>query len=120
MEDLSMAGTRRYFSPSFKRQVVMERLSGQASGAALARRYEISPNLIVRWEKAYHEGRLEDAPTPDMKALEVRNRELERLVGKLTLEIEFLKKAGAYSREKASEDSLIVSGGALRSRRRAR
>ena len=55
-----------------------------------------------------------------MKALEVRNRELERLVGKLTLEIEFLKKAGAYSGEKASEDSLIVSGGTLRSRRRAR
>lgn len=115
-----MARSRRFHSLSFKRHVVLEVLSGETNRAALARRYEISPNLIRQWEKAYHEGRLDDRARQDVKALEARIRELERMVGKLTMENEFLKKVEELSRRKENGKPLIVSGGPLPSKGRAK
>jgi transposase-like protein len=79
-----MPRNRRYFSPSFKRQVVLELMTGEETLAALARRYELSSHLRIQWRQAYQAGRLDDQPPPqDLHALEARNRELERLVGRL-------------------------------------
>ena len=56
-------------------------------------------------------GRLDDQPPPqDLHALEARNRELERLVGKQALEIEFLKKAANFQRQHSSGSGLIATG----------
>jgi transposase len=84
-----MSRSRRFHSVSFKRQVVLEVVSGQSSRAALSRRYELSPSLIRHWEKAYHEGRLDEGARQDVQGLEARIRELERMVGKLTMENKF-------------------------------
>ena len=46
-----MARQRRYFSDQFKLQVVQELLSGTATQAQLARRYDLSPHLILQWRK---------------------------------------------------------------------
>ena len=115
-----MARSRRYYSVTFKRQVVLEVLGEEVSCAALARRYELSPNLIRTWEKAYHEGRRDDTARQDAKALEARIGELERMVGKLTMENEFLKKVEERSRRKENGKPLIVSGGPLPSKGRAK
>ena len=115
-----MARSRRYHSATFKRQVVLEVLGEESSRAALARRYELSPNLIRTWEKAYHAGHLDDTARQDAKTLEARIRELERMVGKLTMENEFLKKVEELSRRKENGKPLIVSGAPWPSKGRAK
>ena len=84
--------TQRRFRPEFKRQVVEELLSGISSPAQIIRRYEISSGLLYHWKKQYPKGAFENPPD-QTAALEERVRQLEQLVGKLTLENEFLKKA---------------------------
>ena len=82
---------QRRFSPEFKRQVIEELLSGISTPAQLIRRHEISSGLLYHWEKQYAKGGFENPPSQEA-ALEDRVCQLEQLVGKLTLENEFLKK----------------------------
>ena len=83
---------RRSFAVELKRQIVEELLSGMSTPAQLTRRYEISSGLLYHWKEQYAKGRFNNEPTKEA-ALEDRVRQLEQLVGKLTLENEFLKKA---------------------------
>jgi transposase-like protein len=83
---------RRRFSNEFKRQVVEEHLSGVSTAAQLMRRHDISSGLLYHWKDQYAKGRFDNPPTQEA-ALEERVWQLEQLVGKLTLENEFLKKA---------------------------
>jgi len=83
---------RRAFSNEFKRQVIEEYLSGVSTAAQLMRRHEISSGLLYHWKDQYTKGRFDNPPTHEA-ALEERVRQLEQLVGRLTLENEFLKKA---------------------------
>ncbi len=83
---------QRKFSPEFKRQVVEELLSGVSTPSQLARRHDIASGLLYHWKKQYTKGGFGNEPTKEA-ALEERVRQLEQLVGKLTLENEFLKKA---------------------------
>lgn len=82
---------QRSFSLEFKRQVVQELLSGESGPAQLCRRHNIGPSLIYHWKRQYSRGKFENEPTEEA-ALKDRVEKLERLVGKLTLENEFLKK----------------------------
>jgi len=107
-KDLAMTH-RRKFSNEFKRQVVEEHLSGVSTAAQLMRRHDISSGLLYHWKEQYAKGRFDNPPTQEA-ALEERVRQLEQLVGKLTLENEFLKKAvqrGLLSPPKRSGDSLL-------------
>jgi len=82
---------QRSFSVEFKRQVVEELLSGESRPAQLCRRHNISPSLLYYWKRQYSRGRFNNEPTEEA-ALKDRIEKLERLVGKLTLENEFLKR----------------------------
>lgn len=108
-KDLVMRIQRR-FSPEFKRQVIEELLSGVSTPAQLARRYEISSGLLYHWKERYALGGFDNVPSKEA-ALEERIRHLEQLVGKLTLENEFLKKAVQRSllQEKKKERSLLAT-----------
>jgi transposase len=83
---------RRRFRVELKRQVVEELLSGISIPAQLIRRHEISSGLLYHWKEQYAKGRFDNQPSKEA-ALEDRVRQLEQLVGRLTLENEFLKKA---------------------------
>ncbi len=83
---------RRKFSVELKRQVVEELLSGMSTPAQLMRRHDISSGLLYHWKEQYARGRFNNEPRKEA-ALEDRVRQLEQLVGRLTLENEFLKKA---------------------------
>jgi transposase-like protein len=87
---------QRGFSLEFKRQVVEELLSGESRPAQLCRRYNITSSVLYHWKKQYVQGRFNNEPTEE-GALKDRIEKLERLVGKLTLENEFLKKGLQYS-----------------------
>jgi transposase len=82
---------QRSFSIEFKRQVIQELLSEESSPAQLCRRYNISSSLLYHWKRQYSRGKFNNEPTEEA-ALKDRVEKLERLVGKLTLENEFLKK----------------------------
>jgi len=87
---------QRTFSQEFKRQVVEELLSGESRPAQLCRRHNISSSLLYYWKKQYSRGKFNNEPTAEA-ALQDRIEKLERLVGKLTLENEFLKKGLQHS-----------------------
>ena len=89
-KDLAMKN-RRGFSLEFKRQIVEELLSGESRPAQLCRRYNISPSLLYHWKRQYSRGNFNNEPMEEA-ALRDRIEKLERLVGKLTLENEFLKR----------------------------
>jgi transposase len=87
---------QRSFSLEFKRQVIMELQSGESRPAQLCRRYDISASLLYHWRKQYSRGKFNNEPTEE-GALKDRIEQLERLVGRLTLENEFLKKGLQHS-----------------------
>ena len=89
-KDLAMRN-QRSFSQEFKRHAVEELLSGESRPAQLCRRYNISSSLLYHWKRQYSRGKFNNEPTEEA-ALKDRVEKLERLVGKLTLENEFLKK----------------------------
>ena len=89
-KDLAMRNLRS-FSIEFKRQVIQELLSGESSPAQLCRRHNIGSSLIYHWKRQYSRGKFDNEPTEEA-ALKDRVEKLERLVGKFTLENEFLKK----------------------------
>ena len=81
----------RTFSQEFKRQVVEELLSGESRPAQLCRRHNISSSLLYHWKRQYSLGKFNNEPIEEA-ALKDRIEKLERLVGKLTLENESLKR----------------------------
>src|SRR5262249_7922970 len=87
---------RRSFTPQFKAQVVLEVLAGLKSQAQVARQHKLNPDLSARWKDIALEG-LE----PLFQGGEQRDQEqdriaeLERMVGRLTMELEVAKKASA-------------------------
>jgi len=82
---------KRTFSVEFKRQVVEELLSGESGPVQICRRYNICASLLYHWKELYSRGKLNNEPT-EVGALKDKIEKLERLVGKLTLENEVLKK----------------------------
>ena len=82
---------QRSFSSEFKRQVIEELLSGASHPAQLCRRHSITSSLLYHWKRQYGRGKFNNEPTAE-GALQDRIEKLERLVGKLTLENEFLKR----------------------------
>ena len=83
---------QRSHSIEFKRQVVAEHIAGE-SLYGLAKRHDLSRQLIRVWIEKYEAGGLdEDAQAADLlHEYETKIAALERLVGRQALEIEFLK-----------------------------
>jgi transposase len=106
---------QRSFTLEFKRQVVEELMSVESRPAQLCRRYNITSSVLYHWKKQYSRGKFNNEPTEE-GALKDRIEKLERLVGKLTLENEFLKKGLQHSLSqsqrngKSSPASSISSG----------
>ena len=86
--------TRRLFSADFKAKVVLDVISGRKSAAVLCREYHLKPTLLANWKKSFvaSAGKLFEREH-QIDPAEVRIAELERLVGKLTLELDVAKKA---------------------------
>ena len=84
----------RSHSIAFKRQVAQEFLAGETLHG-LAKRHDISRNLIRLWVQKYETGAFDDDATAAdlIQHYEARIAALERLVGKQALELEFLKGA---------------------------
>ena len=90
--------TRNQYSAEFKTKVVLEILSEQLTVNQIAAKYAVSPVVLSRWKKEFLE-RASDVfkkgPTEAEKELEQSKEhvaDLERKVGQLTYEVDWLKK----------------------------
>ena len=77
------------------------------SVSLVARQHGVAPNQLFTWRRLYAEGALlavgageEVVPTSEYRALQYQVRELQRLLGKKTLENEILREALELARQK--------------------
>ena len=68
----------------------------KAARLSSAFRYNITSSVLYHWKRQYSRGKFNNEPTEE-GALRDRVEKLERLVGKLTLENEFLKRGLQHS-----------------------
>lgn len=107
VEVITSVQRRRRWTPEGKRAMVEEAESPGMSVSAVARKYGIHPNQLFRWRRLMHEGALsavkageQVVPASEVKVLKSKVRELERLLGRKTMEVEILKEAIEIAREK--------------------
>jgi transposase len=98
---------RRRFSVEQKIRCVQETNQPGISVSHIARKYGISPSLLFLWRNRMAEGGKKAIAVDDevvaaaeVKELKLRIRELERVLGKKTLENEILKDAVDLARQK--------------------
>jgi transposase-like protein len=93
-----MAGTRKRHSASFKAKVALEAAKQTRTLAELAKAYQVHPVQISQWRKQllegaeslFHDGRRRDHD--DHQAIQ---SELYERIGRLNMEVEWLKKSVA-------------------------
>ena len=90
-----MAGKRKQHSAAFKAQVALAALKGDKTINELAGRFEIHPTLIHGWKKQLLSGADQVFSTgvrADAGAAEAEKAELFEQIGRLKMELEWLKK----------------------------
>jgi transposase len=107
VEVITSVERRRRWSAHDKKAIVSEAEQPGMSISSVARKYGIHPNQVFHWRKLMHEGAFtavragEDVvPLSEAKELRTQVRELQRLLGKKTMEVEILKDAVRIAREK--------------------
>lgn len=98
---------RRRWSPEEKQSIVEETYSPGTSISQVARKYDITPSQLFYWrrlmESGAHQGVSsgeELVPKSTVRDLEKQVKELERILGKKTLENEILREAVKIAHEK--------------------
>ena len=85
---------RRAFTPEFKARVVLEEFAGVRDKAEICREYRLRPQVFSRWREEFLERAPEIFATERSRGDEQeRIAELERMLGRLTMELEVAKKA---------------------------
>jgi putative transposase len=93
-----MSKTRRNFSPEFKSQLVLQLLREEFTVNELAAKHDISPVVVGRWKAEFLENAsvvFQKGPTDAERVLAEKERhiaDLERKVGQLTIEVDWMKK----------------------------
>ena len=106
-EIITDGGRRRRWSSVEKLRIVEETLEDGASISVVAGRNGVAANLLYRWRRLMLDGGAvavsgDDDVTSNraVRQMEERIRELERQLGRKTLEVEILKEALDKSRSK--------------------
>ena len=84
---------RRNFKAEFKAKVVLELISGEKGLAEASREYGIKDTILSRWKQDFLAKAAQVFEQPkEVAEKEVKIAELERMVGKLTMQLELQKK----------------------------
>jgi transposase len=96
---------QRRFSAKVKTQIVLDLLTGAKPMAQLCREHNLKDQVVRRW-KADFLDRAETLFGSDSERQQQLDRiaELERLLGRLTLELEIAKKVSALSASLSSKN----------------
>lgn len=107
VEIITDGGRRRRWTAAEKLRIVEETLEDHASISIVARRNGVAPNLLYRWRRLMLEGGSVAVTEDDdvtsnrvVREMESRIRELERQLGRKTMEAEILREALDKSRVK--------------------
>lgn len=107
IEIITDGGRRRRWSAAEKLRIVEETLEDHASISIVARRNGVAPNLLYRWRRLMLEGGSVAVTEDDdvtsnrvVREMDSRIRELERQLGRKTMEVEILREALDKSRVK--------------------
>lgn len=100
IEVITSVQRRRRWSAEEKVAIVQETYAPGMSVSLVARRHGIAPNQLFTWRRLHAGGALsavgageEVVPASEYRALQHQVRELQRLLGKKTLETEILRDA---------------------------
>jgi transposase-like protein len=83
---------RRVFTPDFKARVVLEGISGLKSTAQICREHQLSSQLLSGWKADFLRRAPEVFASKRRDDEREQIAELQRLVGRLTMELEAAKK----------------------------
>ncbi len=107
IEVITSVQRRRRWSTQEKLEIVEESELSGLSVSAVARKHGVSPSLLFTWRRLAREGKLsaikageEVVAASEVRQLKAKIRELERILGKKTLENEILKDAVEIARDK--------------------
>ena len=93
-----MSGNRKQYSSKFKFQVTIEAVKGTKTINQLASEHGLHPNLVSLWKRQLLNSGPEifDHPmTGHQQQLQTRETELFEQIGRLKMELEWLKKKAA-------------------------
>jgi len=100
VEVITSVQRRRRWSAEEKAAIVQETYAPGMSVSLVARRHGIAPNQVFTWRRLYASGALsavgageEVVAASEYRVLQHQVRELQRLLGKKTLENEILREA---------------------------
>ena len=91
--------TRRKFTAEFKAKVALDAIKEQQSLSELSRKYEVSSVMISRWKGEFLANAA--AVFTNISEAEKSTEDVEKLyaqIGKLKVEVDFLKKVSAKKR----------------------
>ncbi|AOJ97948.1 transposase [Burkholderia vietnamiensis] len=87
--------------------IVRETFEPGATVSGVARRHQVNANQVFAWRKLYQDGSLsavsageQVVPASDLAEAMKQIQELQRLLGKKTMEVEILREAVEYGRAK--------------------
>ena len=105
--EVIQAVQRRRWTAAEKVRMVEESSQPGMNVSYVARRHGVAPNLLFRWRKLMAAGGKaaldageQVVSIAEVKALKKQIRELERLLGKKTMQVEILQEAIALAQEK--------------------
>lgn len=110
--NLKLIQKQRKYSEDFKRSIVQDFESGKFSVVQLERLHNISNQSIYNWiykfshsnEHGQRIVEMKDSSTQKLKALEQRVKELEQVVGRKQIEIDYLEKMIDIAKEELQID----------------
>jgi transposase len=88
-----MGSPHRTYTPEFKVRVVMELMSGKKSLSQASREYGIKDSVLSRWRQEFLERApqiFEQSSSKDTQTQRIA--ELERIIGRMTVQLEIAKK----------------------------
>ena len=96
---IALSRKRRTFTPRFKSDLVIEALKGEKELSVLAAENRIKPGLLRAWKSEFIEkapvifdAAREDTAREKLESERKKTASLEKMIGKLTMKVEFLKK----------------------------
>ena len=84
---------RRKFTPQLKARVALASLSGTHTQAEICKAHHLTAGQLSRWRKTLEENAHVAFGGGQQQELKERIAQLERMVGRLTMQVEVLKKA---------------------------
>ena len=107
IELITGTARRRWWTTEQKLRIIEASFEPGETVSSVARRHGVAPNLLYRWRRLMAEGGAAAVGSDEsvvgsseVRRLEERVRELERLLGRKTMEVEILKEALAKANSK--------------------